>query len=185
MTGRAALFVLIATVGCDASLGAGPERDDASVGDANRADTVSADAAPDARACTQGVGAALAPDGSCMVHMTVAMTYVNAKASCAANGWHLAYLKDAPTDTFAQAFVGTVDTWIGGTDVLEGTFKWEDGTAFVFTNWAATEPNNANGVYQEDCVVIAGARAGKLWDDRPCDATENAMSGLFAYLCQY
>jgi hypothetical protein len=188
VTGRVALLGIFATLGCDASLGAGNDSQvDAAVSDAPRADvSIRGDASPDARTCTGGNAAALAPDGSCLVHFTTAVTYANAKASCAGMGWHLAYIKDAALDTFAQNFVGAVDTWIGGTDsVTEGTHRWDDGTAFIFTNWAALEPNNGNGTYQEDCVVIAGARAGKLWDDRPCNASENVNSGLFAYLCQH
>lgn len=188
VTGYVAMSTLLATLGCGASLGGEAPHDDAAVADAPGSDAVLGDAAPDARACTQGTGAALAPGGSCLVSLPTAVTYANAKTACAASGWHLAYIKDAALDTFAENFVGTVDTWIGGNDIaLEGAFKWDDGTAFIFTNWNPTtsEPNNGNNVYQEDCVIIAGARAGKLWDDRPCDASENAMSGLFAALCQY
>jgi hypothetical protein len=188
VTGRVVLLGLVATVGCDASLGAGGDPYEDAAVDAKRVDAAPADAAPDARMCTQGTGAALAPDGSCLVQLTTAMTYVNAKAACAASGWHLAYIKDAALDTFAENFVGTVNTWIGANDIAtEGTFKWEDGTAFLYTNWYPTtmEPNNGNGNYQEDCVIIAGARVGKQWDDRPCDATQVMTSGMFAALCQY
>jgi hypothetical protein len=184
VTGHFALLGLFATLGCDASLGADGDKDAA----IRIPDGTPADAAPDARVCSEGSGAALAPDGSCLVHLTTAMTYAGANTACATSGWHLAYIKDAALDTFAESFVGTTDTWIGGNDlVTEGQFKWEDGTAFIFTNWNLTtsEPNNGNNVFQEDCVIIAGARAGKLWDDRPCDATENTMSGMFAALCQY
>jgi hypothetical protein len=190
MSCRLAFALLAVVAGCDASLGSGPlVQQDAAVIDASRIDTpVTPDATPDARECTGGNAAALAPDGSCLVHVTTAATYVNAKTGCAAlgNGAHLAYLKGAALDTFAEAFIGTVDTWIGGNDmVTEMSFVWEDGTPFTFTNWATNEPNNANNNFQEDCVIIAGARVDKKWDDRPCDSTEVATSGSFAYLCQY
>src|SRR5690242_19873192 len=95
VTGRGALLPLLATLGCDASLGGGGDMHEDAAVDAKRVDAAVADAAPDARVCTQGTGAALAPDGSCLVHLTTTMTYVNAKAACAASGWHLAYIKDA------------------------------------------------------------------------------------------
>mgnify|MGYP006213002293 CR=1 FL=1 len=76
--------------------------------------------------------------------------------------------------------------WIGGNDLAtEATFVWDDNTAFVYTSWGDGEPNNANDNFQEDCVIIAGARLEKKWDDRPCDASEVPTSGTFAYLCQY
>jgi hypothetical protein len=148
------------------------------------------DARPDARVCIGGTPATLAPDGSCFGLVTTKMTYVQAKAACAAlaPGGHLAYMKNAALDMLAESFVGAVDTWIGADDLTtEGTFLWADATALTFTNWHVNEPNSGglNATYQEDCVIIAGARVDKQWDDRPCDATEVATSGMFASLCQY
>jgi hypothetical protein len=186
MTGRLAFVLSLAA--CDATLGGGSDvRQDADLVDA-RSNDGAVDAAPDARACTGGDAAALAPDGSCLVHLTAAVTYAAAKTGCSALGMgaHLAILKNAALDMFAETFIGNLDTWIGANDLAtEGTFLWEDGTALAFTNWAPTEPNNGNNAYQEDCAIIAGTRTTKQWDDRPCDATEVATSGSFATLCQY
>ena len=183
--------LLFAAAGCEASLpGDGTNtRDDAAtvMVDASGNQFV-IDVMPDAKVCAGGNAASLAPDGSCLVHVTTPATYAAAKLACTniAPGAHLAYLKTAQLDTFAETFIGTVDTWIGGNDITtENSFVWEDGTAFSFTAWAMGEPNNANGTFQEDCVIIAGSRATKLWDDRPCDPTEVPTSGSFAYLCQY
>ena len=130
--------------------------------------------------------ASVAPDGSCLVFITTPMTYVQARAACTAMTAHLAYLKTAEIDTFAEQFIGTTDTWIGGTDlVTEGTFVWDDGSPRVFDNFAATEPNSGGGSYEEDCVLIAGARVTKQWDDRPCDPAALPGFGLYAYLCQF
>jgi hypothetical protein len=111
----------------------------------------------------------------------------DAKASCAAIGAHLADLKDARIDAAAEAFVGSANTFIGLTDrAVEGTFVWDDGTSLGYANWHSGEPNNGgSGGYQEDCVVIAGARVGAQWDDRPCDQTETTLGGVYAYLCEY
>jgi hypothetical protein len=188
MTSRLGFALVLAVAGCDASLGGGGTTD-ASVTDTGPVDVQMADAAPDApRICTGGVHAsAMAPDGSCLVHVTTPATYASAKITCTGiSGGHLAYLKTAQLDTFAETFIGNLDTWIGGNDITtENTFLWEDGTPFVFTNWATGEPNNANNSFQEDCAIIAGARATKKWDDRPCDSSEVASSGTFAALCQY
>lgn len=184
---RGLAFVLVVAA-CDASLGGGGGvKQDADLIDTPQTDASVDAPPPDARVCTGGDAAALAPDGSCLVHVQSPVTYANAKIGCAALGMgaHLALLKNAALDTFAETFIGTLDTWIGANDLAtEGTFLWEDGTALAFTNWAMGEPNNAGNAYQEDCAIIAGARATKQWDDRPCDATEVA-SGSFAYLCQY
>ena len=188
---RRLTFMLLFAAGCEASLsGDGAStRDDAATVDIDApGNQFVVDAMPDARVCAGGNAAAMAPDGSCLVHFTTPVTYATAKVNCTnlAPGAHLAYLKTAQLDTFAETFIGNLDTWIGGNDInAEGTFVWEDGTAFNFTAWATGEPNNANGSFQEDCVIIAGARTTKLWDDRPCDASEVATSGNFAYLCQY
>jgi hypothetical protein len=187
MRRRPALAVVLAASACEASLGGGGDDGmrDASVVDTRPIDAPT-DMSIDARPCMGGDSAAVAPDGSCLVHVTSSVTFQQARAACTAMTAHLAYLKTAQLDTFAQSFVGNVDTWIGGDDLaMEGDFRWGDGTAFVYTAWATGEPNNGGDGYQEDCVIIAGARAGKLWDDRPCDPSEVPSSGSFAYLCQY
>lgn len=143
------------------------------------------DAMPDARSCTGGDMHMVAPDGSCFVLFTGTKIYVDAKAACAAINAHLAYLKTAALDAAAEPFVGARDTFVGGDDLVEEKFVWNDGTAFTFTNWHTGEPSDGQGQYIEACVVIAGARVGAQWDDRPCDGSQVPTSGKFAYLCQY
>jgi len=180
-------LALLLLAGCGAELGGGGTKEGSEIVDAN----VRRDAAvvtPDARACTGGTAAMTAPDGSCFVFVNTPVTRAAAKLACANMNAHLAYLKNAQMDAAAEAFIGTTNTWIGATDIItEGTFVWDDATALVFTNWHTGEPNSggSGATYQEDCVIIAGARVDKQWDDRPCDASEVANSGMFAYLCQY
>ena len=187
MTYRAA-FAVLAMAGCQAHLGPGTGDDDGITIDAKVWRDAAVDAPIDARPCQGGTMAQVGPDGSCFVFVATPQTYVDAKAACAAMSAHLAYVKTAALDTFAETFVGTTNTWIGLSDrATEGTFIWDDGSALVFSNWATGEPNSGglDATYQEDCAIIAGARATKQWDDRPCDASEVPTSGMFATLCQY
>jgi len=181
------LVFAVAAAGCGASLGGDTGEDAAVSADARIADARPADAVIDARPCMGGDQAQSAPDGTCLVLITAPMTYAAGQSACQGLGGHLAYLEDMQLDTFAEAFVGTLDTWIGGSDlVTEASFVWDDGTPFVFTNWHTGEPNNGNGGgYEEDCAIIAGSRVGKQWDDRPCDDSVVPTSGKFATLCQY
>jgi hypothetical protein len=88
-------------------------------------------------------------------------------------------------DAVAEALVGNLDTFIGLTDVVqEGQFVWSDGTPLGFSNWHAGEPNDGGGNYAEDCAIIAGARADKQWDDRPCAPVTGVGGGKYAVLCQ-
>jgi hypothetical protein len=172
---------------CGARLGSGGGGSDQPL-DAPTIDGPPADAPPDARACAGGDAHMVGPHGECLVMFTTLATYVAAKAACAAMNAHLAYLKDAELDAAAEAFVGSANTFIGLTDLpTEGQFVWDDGTPLSFSNWHTGEPNNggSGATYEEDCVIIAGARVGAQWDDRPCDASEVPTSGTFAYLCEY
>ena len=118
---------------------------------------------------------------------TTPATYADAKAACAAIERAPRVSRRCDDDAAAEAFVGSANTFIGLTDLAtEGTFVWDDGTPLGYSNWHTGEPNNGgSGGYQEDCAIVAGARVGAQWDDRPCDASEVPTSGMFAYLCEY
>ncbi|HTR53798.1 MAG TPA: C-type lectin domain-containing protein [Kofleriaceae bacterium] len=150
------------------------------------AQLASAAAGADARPCEGGDQHATAPDGSCLVWFGSPMIYRDAQTACAAMSAHLAYLKTADVDAAAEALCEDMDTFAGGDDLAEpGMFVWNDGTPFVYTDWEAGEPNDGNGKYNENCLVIAASRAAKGWDDRPCDPSQVPTSGSFPYICQY
>jgi hypothetical protein len=142
------------------------------------------DAAFDAAPCTAGDMRTTAPDGSCLMLVLAAVSYVDAKATCARLGAHLAILTTAALDGAAEQLVG-VDTFIGLSDELvEGSFVWGDGTPLQFSRWELGEPNDGNGRAAEDCAIIAGQRPEKGWDDRPCAPSSDTTGGLYASLCQ-
>ena len=181
---RAALFIVLAA--CGAQVDGGNGTVDGPSADARSDAPPPGDAPADARACAGGDAAMTAPDGSCFVLFTTPTSYGDAQASCASLSAHLAFLKTAELDTAAEAFVGTNDTFIGFSDqAAEGSFVWDDGSPHVFDNFASTEPNSGGGSYEEDCVLIAGVRPTKQWDDRPCDPAALPGFGLYAYLCQF
>jgi hypothetical protein len=151
------------------------------------APVVAVDAAPDARACTGGNGAAPVGDGSCVVFFSTPKNFGDAQAACIMFGSQLAILDSADRDAAAKSLIGTSDVWLGLSDLAqEGTFKWIDGTALAFQNFAANEPNNANGAFEEDCTMYSGSRGG--WDDRPCDANVANVGTTpteYAFLCMF
>ena len=50
-----------------------------------------------------------------------------------------------------------LDCWIGLMDtVIEGTWKWMDGTSLGTNDWSPGEPNNSG---EEDCALIRGSTA--------------------------
>jgi len=182
---RAVLLLAVCAAACGAEV-AGGNGTDAASADAQSDAPPPADAPSDTRACAGGDAAMTAPDGSCFLLFTTPTSYGDAQASCASMSAHLAFLKTAELDTAAEVFVGTNDTFIGFSDqATEGTFVWDDGSPRAFDNFAATEPNNGGGSYEEDCVLIAGVRPTKQWDDRPCDPAALPGFGLYAYLCQF
>lgn len=179
-------WLLVALAGCSASVdGRGGGTPDGASPD-GRVDAVIADAAFDAVPCVGGDAAGVAPDGSCFTLFTTPASYLEARAACESGGAHLAILSTAALDTFAETFVGARDTFFGLTDLAaEGTFVWIDGAPLAFENWHDLEPNDGNNAYPEDCAIIAGARATKQWDDRPCaPSSQLPNAGKYAYLCQ-
>lgn len=182
------LYLLVAVAGCGAKLADDPVSQHAVDADPG-ADAHLIDAAlppPDARPCTGGQASAVGPNNECFIFVAGPATWDQAKAGCTAMAAQLAILDTAEKDAFAEALV-TTDVFIGATDAaVEGTFVWVDNTPVVYTNWHTGEPNNGNGAYQEDCVVVAGSRAGKGWDDRPCAPTTAVPNaGSYGYLCDF
>lgn len=180
-------FAVALLAGCGASVDNANDPPDAKTDAPAGTDDARVDAPPpvDARVCAGGDSHAAAPDGSCVVFFNQPKTFADAQAACIAFGSQLAILTDAQRESTARALVGTLDVFIGLTDqVQENVFVWVDGTPIQFANFATGEPNNANGAFQEDCIIIAGSRAG--WDDRPC-APDPATTtpGMYPYLCLF
>ncbi len=184
------LGVVVLAAGCGVRLADDPTAHgltDASPTAADAASVIHADAAvpADARPCAGGNLAEAGPNNTCFVFFNTPSTWAAAKAACIAFNSHLAILDSAAADLVAESML-TVDAFIGATDAaVEGTFLWVDSSPLTYTNWHTGEPNNGNGNYQEDCVVVAGARVGKQWDDRPCGPEPGTTAGMYPYLCEY
>lgn len=176
-------LILVAT-GCGATIQDRDNNPDAAI----QIDGPALDAAPpvDApRACAGGDAAMVASDGTCIVRFNTLRTFADAQAACLAFDAKLAIADSAARDATVRTLAGADDVWIGLTDqVTEGTFVWVDDSSLIFANFATGEPNNANGQFEEDCAMYAGARAG--WDDRPCAPIAGiATPGEYVYLCMY
>jgi hypothetical protein len=183
---RFALALVLA--GCGVEIDGKPNTTSDGSTDAPTRDA-SIDAPPDARPCTGG-DMNMSSGGQCYMLFTTNRTWAAANTACINMNARLAVLDTAQKHAAAKQFAGARDTWIGLTDqTTEGTYVWSDpAVPFAFTAWdPPNEPSNGQGVYQEDCIIIAGARAGD-WDDRPCsDQVANAPAGCcsYAYMCQF
>ena len=179
-------FVLLAA--CNARLGAPIGDHLATDADAEvDAPAVVHDASIDARACTGGDAHSMDVDGNCYLFFTGPKTYNGAKTACTALSAHLVKITTASQNAIVATLTLGTDSFIGATDaVTEGAFLWYDDTPLTFTMFHAGEPNNGAGMYQEDCLVMAGARTpANTWDDRPCTTGLAPMSGSYAYTCEY
>jgi hypothetical protein len=89
-------------------------------------------------------------------------SWTNAKNAAIALGGHLVSVNNAAENTFVQtATVIASNIWLGGTDIAtEGTFVWNNGDAFTYTNWDPGEPNSAGGNQDELQMYPNGN-----WDD--------------------
>ncbi|XP_078702848.1 uncharacterized protein LOC144928428 isoform X1 [Branchiostoma floridae x Branchiostoma belcheri] len=93
-----------------------------------------------------------------------------AQAWCNRNGGHLAHIKTSAQQSLlkdmAMAHHGT-NYWIGCNDrQAEGTWRWSDGSRLSFTNWAPTQPDNADGI--QDCGILYNIYNYAYWDDTQC-----------------
>src|ERR1041385_1297863 len=177
---RVAAIVLVA--GCGASLGHPSEH----TGGAAVDTPAMVDAPIDSRPCTGGD--AHTSDGtSCFVFVKGPVDHDTATTACAAMTAHLARVHSSMQNAMLATMVLGTDTFLGATDVItEATFVWDDGSPGTFRNWRTGEPNNGGGVYEEDCVVIEGAKTpDDTWDDRPCAPVPMIGGGMYGYICEY
>eukprot|EP00058_Branchiostoma_floridae_P001021 XP_002586509.1 hypothetical protein BRAFLDRAFT_106412 [Branchiostoma floridae] len=66
--------------------------------------------------------------------------------------------------------------WIGCTDrQIEGIWRWSDGSSLSYTNWAPTQPDNADGI--QDCGILYSIYGYAQWDDTEC-------STPYFFICQ-
>jgi Lectin C-type domain/HYR domain len=89
-------------------------------------------------------------------------SWTNAKNAAIALGGHLVSVNNAAENAFVQtATVIASNIWLGGSDIaIEGTFVWNNGDAFTYTNWDPGEPNSAGGNQDELQMYTNGN-----WDD--------------------
>jgi len=102
-------------------------------------------------------------------------TWANAKTACAAySGSYLASLTSASeTNTMTGLTLLDTETWIGLNDqTLEGTYVWDHGETYSYTNWVSGEPNDSG-----DCTFL-GAASTYRWSDNSCAVAKD-------YLCEY
>lgn len=97
-----------------------------------------------------------------------------AQAMCRGRGMNLARIQDPSENAFLQPFVvGTQGFWIDLNDrAVEGSYRYEDGTAASWLNWSTYEPNNYNN---EDCGMMWDT--GK-WNDLNCGWTNKTFCEL-------
>ncbi|XP_078572329.1 uncharacterized protein LOC144859503 [Branchiostoma floridae x Branchiostoma japonicum] len=102
-----------------------------------------------------------------------------AEARCVSYGGHLARITSSTqqhllTD-MALGHSGT-HYWIGCTDrQIEGIWRWSDGSSLSYTNWAPTQPDNADGI--QDCGILYSIYGYAQWDDTEC-------STPYFFICQ-
>jgi len=128
-------------------------------------------------------GAALGPNGRCVLLGSVASSWQTARASCQSHGtgWDLAKIRDAQQNTWLSALLGTVqDAWVGASDLqTEGAWRWVgDRAAFwngpgstgsrvrnAYVNWNSGAAPEPNGGESSDCLRL---RNGGGWADLEC-----------------
>ena len=181
---RVAVLVVLVLGGCAQLFGLDETSAPATPNDAP-IDTRLVDAGPDARACAGGDSVITDPmTGHCYVLFVTPATRNNARTMCQSINAKLASVESATENQVIANLVGTTDTFLGGNDeMIENTFRWDDGTAVVLTSWNTGEPNNGNGMLEEDCIVMLGTVPGK-WDDKPC-APGPVGTGVYRYVCEY
>ncbi len=117
-------------------------------------------------------------------------TWYEAKAYCEKLGGHLAIITSENEQVFIESLVKNSNRkvfWLGGSDeFVEGTWKWVDGSNFVYSNWSSGEPNNE---YNEDFLVIYNSNSGRgslgKWNDINNEGSIWKASSNKGFICEW
>uniref|UniRef100_A0A8C4W867 Mannose receptor C-type 1 n=1 Tax=Gopherus evgoodei TaxID=1825980 RepID=A0A8C4W867_9SAUR len=96
------------------------------------------------------------------------VTFSEAKKICEGNKGYLVTVKDRYEQAFLTVLIGFSPVkyfWIALSNVEEqGTFKWADGEAVLFTHWNSGMPGREPG-----CVAMRTGTTAGLWDVVNCE----------------
>ena len=136
--------------------------------------------------------------GSCLYRaFKEQKTSQDAEKSCVSFNGHLASIHSAMEQQFIVDHVVrgiSHNLWIGGSDrIVEGTWRWTDGTPMDYFNWDNGEPNDEKFTWDEDCLELllrpqptGVSRWG--WNDYICPSTSKVVplsrSHVNAYVCK-
>ncbi|HEY5926824.1 MAG TPA: C-type lectin domain-containing protein [Kofleriaceae bacterium] len=185
---RAWCLVVVPAIGCAQLFGIDETTGPKAGIDSGVAIDARRDAPPsiDAAICEGGDARATDPmTGACYTYFAQPLGRTEARERCGSlgGGTMLATVQTAGENQLILSLIGMSTAFLGGNDELvEGSFKWDDGTDVVLANWNMGEPNNGTGLFEEDCIVIHGMFAGK-WDDRPCASSPN-IAGAYPFVCE-
>ena len=98
------------------------------------------------------------------------ISYEDAELYCISQfGRHLASIHSDDDNNEISTLVSTTKSWIGFNDIEnDGTYVWEDGTDFNYTNWRNNDPN---GGTSENCGLYNWGDAPYHWVDIGCTKT--------------
>lgn len=123
----------------------------------------------------KGVGNDFQPTGTAIFGNKIfalfenSVSYDYAKTACEKMGGHLASIHNQQEQEVIESLIvnKNVAFWLGGNDSeTEGVWKWEDGTAWDYDNWAPDEPNNDDTYYGHEDYLEISSYTG-FWNDVP------------------
>jgi len=102
-------------------------------------------------------------ENSCWWAVKESYTWAEAEDVCKTHRMDLASIHSELEATFVYGLTAGCSCWIGLTDAAsEGHWRWSDGTAVDYLNWAKGEPDGGS----QDCVATSGSTGE--WGDHSC-----------------
>ena len=122
------------------------------------------------------------------------MTWLEAEEICKKMNGHLASINSADEQSFIMSLISDSEKenfWIGGLCLANGSWVWNDGSAWSYENWEENVPDGINGnefylrIKNGDQKYTQWTAHDGKWNDTANAGDDEVPLSTYGFICEY